>query len=329
MESLETNKAVAAVLVAGIAFVGAGQLANVLVHPKPLHEAAIKIEGVEQTAAAAPQGPQTPSQPIAVLLASADPAAGESLSKKLCTSCHSFNEGGKNGVGPNLHGVMGAAHAHRDDFQYSPALKGKQGPWTYEAMSDWLLSPRGYAAGTKMSFSGIGNDKQRADVIAYLRSVSPNAPPLPATPAAQPAAAPAAGQGASGVPTSGSPQQVGTNAPSSDGATRPQTGQVVGPAGQGQVQGQQMTQPAPSMNQSQTQTNQSQQPAVAQQVQDGAANQGADSNSATRPQTGRVVGPAGQGQVQGQQMTQPAPSMNQSQTETNQSQQPGVARQVQ
>lgn len=274
MESLETNKAVAAVLVAGIAFVGAGQLANVLVHPKPLHEAAIKIEGVEQTAAAAAPGPQAPSQPIGVLLASADSGAGEALAKKLCTSCHSFNEGGKSGVGPNLYGIMGAPHAHLEGFQYSAALKGKQGPWTYEDMNEWLLNPRGYAAGTKMAFAGIGNDKQRADVIAYLRSISPNAPPPPEASAAQPAAAPgggASGDGASGggaaVPNSGSPQQVGTNAPSSDGPTRPQTGQVVGPAGQGQVQGQQMNQPAPSMNQSQTETNQSQQPGMARQVQ--------------------------------------------------------------
>ena len=160
MESLETNKAVAAVLVAGIAFVGAGQLANVLVHPKPLHEPAIKIEGVEQTAAAATQAPQAPPQPIAVLLASADAGAGESLAKKLCTSCHSFNEGGKNGVGPNLYGVMGAPHGHIEGFQYSNALKSKQGPWTYEDMSEWLLNPRGYAPGTKMAFAGIGNDKQ-------------------------------------------------------------------------------------------------------------------------------------------------------------------------
>ena len=168
MESLETNKAIAAVLVAGIAFVGAGQLANVLVHPKPLHEAAIKIEGVET--AAAPQAPQAPSQPIAVLLASADAAAGETLAKKLCTSCHSFNEGGKNGVGPNLHGIMGAPHGHIEGFQYSNALKAKEGPWTYEAMSDWLLNPRGYAPGTKMAFAGVRKDEDLANLIAYLKA---------------------------------------------------------------------------------------------------------------------------------------------------------------
>lgn len=101
MESLETNKAFAAVLLAGMAFVGAGLVANALVRPHHLEETAIKIDVPEPaTPGGAPAGPVLP---LADLLASADPARGEAQVKAQgCVACHSFNQGGKAGVGPNL-----------------------------------------------------------------------------------------------------------------------------------------------------------------------------------------------------------------------------------
>lgn len=178
MDSMEINKGMAAVLVAGLAFMASGLLAEALVHPKQLAESAIKIEGAAGPATAAAAKAPTP---IATLLASADPAAGAAAVKKLgCVACHSLNEGGKAGVGPNLYGIVGAPHAHSEGFSYSAALKGKTGPWTYDALNEWLTKPSAYAPGTKMSFAGIGDEKQRADVIAYLRSLSANPEPLPA-----------------------------------------------------------------------------------------------------------------------------------------------------
>jgi len=102
---------------------------------------------------------------------------------------------GKPGVGPNLYGVVGAPHGHEPGFNYSAALKAKQGPWTFDELNEWLHKPAAYAPGTRMAFAGINNDKQRADVIAYLRTLSDNPEPLPAAdaaPAPKPAAAPAA-----------------------------------------------------------------------------------------------------------------------------------------
>lgn len=116
---------------------------------------------------------------LAELLATADPAKGEALFAK-CMSCHTINAGGANGIGPNLHGVMGegigTGHA---GFAFSDALKSKGGEWTFENMDHWLKSPRAFADGTKMSFPGMADGQERAHVIAYLNAQGSNLP-LPA-----------------------------------------------------------------------------------------------------------------------------------------------------
>jgi cytochrome c len=179
MDSMEINKAVAAVLVAGIVFFLTGLIGMQLVNEKRPEKPAIAIAGAPaETAAEAPKPEALP--PIAPLLAKADVATGESTAKKLCTSCHTFTQGGKAGVGPNLYGVVGGPHAHMEGFNYSSGMKAKTGPWTFDELNEWLHKPSSYVPGTRMAFAGISNDQQRADVIAYLRSLSPNPVPLPA-----------------------------------------------------------------------------------------------------------------------------------------------------
>ena len=180
MDSMEVNKACAAVLVAGITFMVAGLIGDTLVHPKRLEMAAIKID-VPTAGPAVGAPPVVADPPVAVVLASADPALGEALTKQQgCVACHSFNEGGKAGVGPNLYGVVGAAHGHMAGYEYSAALKGKQGPWTYDELYEWLKKPSAYAPGTKMSYAGLADPKKRADVIDYLHTLSHSPEPLPA-----------------------------------------------------------------------------------------------------------------------------------------------------
>ena len=124
---------------------------------------------------------------LGTLLASADAAAGEKVFQK-CTACHTIEQGGANGIGPNLYGTMGKAIAGHAGFAYSAALSGHGGEWTWENMDAWLKSPKAFANGTKMSFAGLSKPEDRANVMEYLASYGG----APAKPAPAAAAAPAA-----------------------------------------------------------------------------------------------------------------------------------------
>jgi len=137
------------------------------------------IEGVEEEGGAGGAA----EVPLATLLASADPAKGAEVFKK-CAACHTINQGGANGVGPNLYATMGEAIAQgKGGFAFSDALKSKGGTWDFDKMNAWLTSPRKFADGTKMTFAGLGNAQDRANVIVYLNAQGSNLP-LPAAPAA-------------------------------------------------------------------------------------------------------------------------------------------------
>ena len=201
--SLEGNKIIAAILTAGIIAAGAGVFSRILYSPKELEENVFKVEvaAVEGGAGAAAEAAV---EPIAVRLAAADPAKGQGA-VKVCTSCHSFEEGGPNKVGPNLYGIVGEPIAEgRGGYAFSPALAEKGGEWTYDNLDAFLTSPRGWAPGTKMSFAGMSNPGQRADVIAYLRTLAANPEPLPEAPAGGGEEVPASEEA---VPPAGQEQQ--------------------------------------------------------------------------------------------------------------------------
>src|SRR5205085_11949057 len=116
---------------------------------------------------------------IGTLLPSADPKAGEATAKK-CASCHDFTEGGPNKVGPNLYDVVDRPIASHPGFYYSDALGAKKADkWTYENLNQWLISPKAWAPGTKMTYAGDKDDKDRANIIAYLSTLSKSPKPFP------------------------------------------------------------------------------------------------------------------------------------------------------
>ncbi|WP_373487559.1 cytochrome c family protein [Blastomonas sp.] len=201
------------VLGAMIAALGLSILSGKMFHadkPERPEQLGFVIEGVVSSEATAEA-----EVPIATLLASADAAQGEKVFAK-CSSCHSIAKGGANGIGPNIYGIMGAPHAAVAGFDYSAALKAKAGPWTFDEMNAWLKSPRAYAEGTKMSFAGLGKPEDRANVMAYMNSLTDSPLPLPAAPAPESApadeAAPAAaeaGEGAAGADAAATPPAAG------------------------------------------------------------------------------------------------------------------------
>jgi cytochrome c len=144
------------------------------------HEMGYAIEGV------ATESEGEKEVPLATLLAAADPAKGEQVFKK-CTSCHTIESGGANGIGPNLHGVLGEPIGKGvGGFAFSSALSDIGGTWNFDNMSEWLASPKKFAPGTKMTFAGLSKPEDRADILVYLNSQGSNLPlPAPPPPAAE------------------------------------------------------------------------------------------------------------------------------------------------
>jgi len=180
MDSFELNKIAGGLIAAALLAMVIGKVSGMLVHSAP--PAKPVFAAVDEAAAPAAGGAAAPAQaiePIAPLLAKANPANGEAAFGKRCATCHTANQGGPNKVGPNLYGIIGAKKAHLDNFTYSKAMAEKGGEWTYEDINHFIVKPSAFVKGTKMAFAGLGNAQERADIIAWLRTQNANPPPLP------------------------------------------------------------------------------------------------------------------------------------------------------
>ncbi len=204
------------------------------------HAAAPEQEGfaivAAETGAEAGAAEEEAAVPVATLLASADAAAGESSFRK-CASCHTAEQGGANKVGPGLWDIVNRPVASHEGFSYSAAMQdfseGGSVVWDYDHLNGFLLAPKQHVPGTAMGFAGLKRDDERANVIAYLRSLSDSPAPLPEPEAAAPAddAAPAA-EGAAPAAEGAAPAAEGA-APAAEGAAPAAEGAA--PATEGQA----------------------------------------------------------------------------------------------
>jgi cytochrome c len=178
MDSFEINKIIGAILgtclVLLVTSFTAGALFAPVMPQKPGFEIAAKeAEGEAKSAASA-----EPSVPIEKLLQTASVEKGASAAKK-CGACHTFEKNGPNRVGPNLYGIVGDHRGEGRGFNFSAAMKAKGGTWTIDELNKFITNPKGDIPGTAMGFAGIPKDSERADVLAYLNSLSDKPAPLP------------------------------------------------------------------------------------------------------------------------------------------------------
>ncbi|MDA0655783.1 MAG: cytochrome c family protein [Proteobacteria bacterium] len=179
-DPLFLNKVIAAIISAVLLAMTAAFITGFLYKPKMLDKQVYAIGGgtvvASMSGATAPEkaGPE----PIAPMLAQADVAAGQKVSKK-CSACHTFQKDGKHRIGPNLWNIVGAKQGGKDGYAYSKVFKGLGADWSYEELNKFLFKPRAYARGTKMSFVGLRKAGDRAAMIAYLRSLSDSPKELP------------------------------------------------------------------------------------------------------------------------------------------------------
>lgn len=170
-------------LFAGIIALGGAIVSSKYFHDERPEKMGYAIEGVEVEG----EGGGDSGPGLNTLLASADVAAGEKVFAK-CAACHTVNQGGANGIGPNLYATVGEGIGQgKGGFAFSEALKSKGGEWSFDNLDHWLKSPREFAPGTKMTFAGLSNPADRANLIAWLNTQGSNLP-LPAADAALAAA---------------------------------------------------------------------------------------------------------------------------------------------
>ena len=161
------NKIIVSIVFAIILVLGINIITDKIFHVKKPEKSAYQIVNVADTTNTTASETSAQSEDIMVLFASTNIEEGEKIFKK-CTACHSISEGGANKIGPALWGVLGRKVGSISDYKYSKSMKAYEKTWSFDEMNGFLAKPKDWIKGTKMSFAGLKNAKDRAAVILYM-----------------------------------------------------------------------------------------------------------------------------------------------------------------
>jgi cytochrome c len=179
MNSFEINKIIAAIILTVVIVLGINKLADVAYNVKTSNDGAYKITKAKETKEISKDDNEKvkESSSIATFLTLGSIDHGKIVFKK-CAACHSIAKGGGQKIGPNLFGVLGRQAGSVSDYKYSKAMVAYGKTWSFEEMNGFLIKPKDWIKGTKMSFAGLKNEKDRASVILYMNENADSPLPL-------------------------------------------------------------------------------------------------------------------------------------------------------
>ena len=161
------NKIIVSIVLALILIVGINKIADSIFYVEKLEKSAYQVESVTTVASTASAEASSQTGNIMAIFASTSVAEVAKVFTK-CAACHSIAEGGKNKIGPALWGVLGRQAGSLPDYKYSKAMAPHGKKWSFEEMNGFLIKPKDWIKGTKMSYAGLKSEKERAAVILYM-----------------------------------------------------------------------------------------------------------------------------------------------------------------
>ena len=171
------NKIIVSIVFAVILIIGINKIADSIYYVEKPEKSAYQVASVTTVASTTSTETSSDTGNIMALFASTSAAEGAKVFKK-CAACHSIAEGGKNKIGPALWGVLGRQAGSLPDYKYSKAMAAYGKKWSFEEMNGFLIKPKDWIKGTKMSYAGLKNEKERAAVILYMNENTNSPLPL-------------------------------------------------------------------------------------------------------------------------------------------------------
>ena len=171
------NKIIVSIVFAVILIIGINKIADSIYYVEKPEKSSYQVASVTTVASTTSAETSSETGNIMALFASTSAAEGAKVFKK-CAACHSIAEGGKNKIGPALWGVLGRQAGSLPDYKYSKAMAAYGKKWSFEEMNGFLIKPKDWIKGTKMSYAGLKNEKERAAVILYMNENTNSPLPL-------------------------------------------------------------------------------------------------------------------------------------------------------